>query len=39
MSPEEMLVLGMSVNADGFWISKKRQDNSWTKETEDEVTS
>lgn len=29
----------MSVNADGFWISKKRQDDSWAKETEDEVTS
>ena len=36
---EEMLGLGMSVNADGFWISKKRQDGSWTKEMEDEVTS
>ena len=39
MSPEEMLGLGMSVNADGFWISKKLQDGSWTQEVEDEVTS
>ena len=29
----------MSVNADGFWISKKRHDDSWTKEVEDEVTN
>jgi hypothetical protein len=39
-TPEEMLSLGMSVNADGFWISMKRTEGSWLpKETQDEVTS
>jgi hypothetical protein len=34
-TPEELLALGCSLNRDGFWITKKRPEDSYTRKEDD----
>jgi hypothetical protein len=34
-TPEELLALGCSLNKDGFWITKKRPEDSYTPRSQD----